>query len=97
MHCQCNESVHRREQLESRINTIPQNMLILFTFAFAKRHIQCKSMNANQEVSNTNHFGSVFDSLGRLVAASECIASVKMRDISMISLVTMMCLNLIQH
>ena len=32
--------------------------------------------NANQEVSDTNHFGSVSDSLGRLAAVSECMASV---------------------
>ena len=29
-----------------------------------------------QEVSNTNHFGSVSDNLGQLVAASECMASI---------------------
>ena len=48
--------------------------LSLFTFTFAKRQIQCQP-NANQEVSNTNHFGSVSDSLGRLTAACECMAS----------------------
>ena len=30
---------------------------------------------ANQEVSNTNHFSSVSDSLGRVAATSECMAS----------------------
>ena len=50
--------------------------------------------NVNQEVSNTNHFGSVSDSLHRLAAASECMASVrKLR----ISLGIMMYLNLILH
>ena len=37
--------------------------------------MQCRPLNAYQEVSNTNHFGSVSDSLGRLSAASECTAS----------------------
>ena len=32
--------------------------------------------NANQEVSNTNHFGSVSDSLGRFAATSESMASI---------------------
>ena len=31
--------------------------------------------NAYQEVSNTNHFGSDADSLGRFVTASECMAN----------------------
>ena len=31
--------------------------------------------NANQEVSNTNHFGSVSGRLGPLAVASECMAS----------------------
>ena len=48
-------------------------MLILFTFIFAKRQIG--PSNALQEVANSNHFGSVSDSVGRLAAASECMAS----------------------
>ena len=40
---------------------------------FAKRRIP--PPNAQQEVSNTNHFGSVSDNLGGLAAASECMAS----------------------
>ena len=32
--------------------------------------------NANQEVSNTRHFGCVSDSLGRLMAMSQCMASI---------------------
>ena len=32
--------------------------------------------NANQEVSNTIHVGSVSDILDRLAAASECMASI---------------------
>ena len=37
--------------------------------------MQSRPPNANQEVSNTIHPGSVSDSLGRLAAASECMAS----------------------
>ena len=37
--------------------------------------MQYRPPNANQEVSNTNHFGSVSDSPGRLADASECKAS----------------------
>ena len=33
-------------------------------------------MRPPEEVLNTNHFGSVSDSLGRLAAVSECMASV---------------------
>ena len=40
-------------------------------FTFAKRRIR-----PPEEVSNTNHFGSVSDSLGRLAAVSKCMASV---------------------
>ena len=41
MHCRYNESEHRKEQLATRINTIPQQIWTLFTFSFAKRRIQC--------------------------------------------------------
>ena len=37
----------------------------------------------NQEFPNTNHFGSISDSLGRLSASSECRASVNKVDISL--------------
>ena len=37
--------------------------------------MQYRPLNANREVSNTNDFGSVSDRLGRLVAASQCMAS----------------------
>ena len=36
MYCQYDESVHRKEQLATIINTIQYKMLNLFTFAFAK-------------------------------------------------------------
>ena len=48
-------------------------MFALFTFNFVKRRI--RPPKAWQEVSNINHFGSVSDSLGRLAASSECMAS----------------------
>ena len=38
--------------------------------------MQCRPPNEYHEVSNTNHFGSVSDSLGRLAGASECMASI---------------------
>ena len=55
--------------------------------------MECRSPNAYQEVSNTNHFGSVSDSLGRLsdslgrlsdslgrlAAASQCMDSLKVQ------------------
>ena len=48
----------------------------LFTFTFAKRWIQCNIGHRMQiKVSNKNHFGSFSDSLGRLAAPSECMAS----------------------
>ena len=37
--------------------------------------MQYRPPNAHQEISNTNHVGSVSDSLGRLASASECMAS----------------------
>ena len=37
--------------------------------------MQYRPPNAVQEVSDTNHFGSVSDSLRRLAATSECMAS----------------------
>ena len=37
--------------------------------------MQYRPPNANQEVSNTNHFRFVSDSLGQLAAVSECMAS----------------------
>ena len=48
-------------------------MMTLLTFNFAKRLIRLP--NVYLEVSNMNHFGSVSDILGRLPAASECMAS----------------------
>ena len=45
------------------------------TFNFAKRRI--RPLNAYEEVSNVNHFGSVSDCLGLLAAASECMTSDK--------------------
>ena len=56
--------------------------------------MQYRPPNVNQEFSNTNHFGSFSDSLGRLSASSECMASVKNLDICL-SLGIMMYLNLI--
>ena len=41
MHCQYNESAHQKEQLPTGINTIPDKMLTLFAFTFAKRQVQC--------------------------------------------------------
>ena len=43
--------------------------------------MQYRPLNVNQEVSKTNHSGSVSDSLDRLAAVSECMASVKKLDI----------------
>ena len=42
--------------------------------------MQYRPSNVN-EFSNKKHVGSVSDSLGRLSAASECMASVKKLDI----------------
>ena len=39
--------------------------------------MQYRPPNANQEVSNKNHFGSVSYSLGQLTAASHCMASLR--------------------
>ena len=36
--------------------------------------MQYRPPNAYQEVSNSNHFGSVSDSLGLLMATSQCMA-----------------------
>ena len=35
-----------------------------------------RPQNADQEVSDTNHFGSVSDLLGRLLAASDYMAGI---------------------
>ena len=53
---------------------IQDYMLTLFTFTFAKRRI--RPPNAWQEVSNTNDYGSVSDSLDQHADASECMASI---------------------
>ena len=63
-------------------------------FCEATDSMQYRPPNVNQEFSNTNHFGSFSDSLGRLSASSECMASVKNLDICL-SLGIMMYLNLI--
>ena len=44
--------------------------------------MQYRPLNANQEVSNPNHFGSISDILSRLAAASECMASMINNDIA---------------
>ena len=49
-------------------------MLTLLPMTFAKRRI--RHPNAKQEVSNTNHFGSVSNSLGRFEGASEFMAMI---------------------
>ena len=43
-------------------------LLSIFTFTFTKRRI--RPLNALQQVSNTNHVGSVSDSLARLAAVN---------------------------
>ena len=53
---------------------IQSNILTSLMFSVAKRWI--RPPNAQWEVSNTNNFGSVSDSLGRLAAASECMAMI---------------------
>ena len=40
MYYQYNESVHRKEQHATIINTISYKMLVLFTFTFARRRIR---------------------------------------------------------
>ena len=44
-------------------------------FFEAMDSMQYHPLNANQDVSNTKHFGSVSDSLGRLAVACPCMAS----------------------
>ena len=44
-------------------------------FCEAIDSMQYRPPNAYREVSNTNHFGSISYSLGRLSAASECMTS----------------------
>ena len=61
-------------------------------FCEATDSMQYRPTNVNQEFANTNHFGSISDSFGRLSASSEYMASVKTLNIS---LGIMMYLNLI--
>ena len=77
MHYQSNKSVHRKEQLATRINTIPYIFFYFIHVYFCKvtNSMQYRPPNVYQEVSNTNYFGSVSDSLGRLAALSQCMAS----------------------
>ena len=51
-------------------------MLTLFTLTFTMDSKQYRPANAYQEVSNTNNFGSVSDSLRRLEDANQCMVSV---------------------
>ena len=46
-------------------------------FCEAMDVMQYRPPKANYDVSNTNHFGSVSDSLGRLAAATECMTSIR--------------------
>ena len=62
-HCQNNESVHRKEQRATQINSEATNAM------------QYRPPNAYQGVSNINHFISVSDSLGLLATAGQCMAS----------------------
>ena len=75
-HCQYNESVHRKEQPELiryRKTYIKNVEFIHVYFCEATDSVQYRQPNTYQEVLNTNHFGSVSDSLGRL--ASQWMAS----------------------
>ena len=74
-HCQYNERVHQKEQLATRINMLPKKVDFFHIYFYEVRDsVQYRPPNANQ-VSTANHFGSVSDSLDRLAAASECMAS----------------------
>ena len=72
-----NESVHRKEQLASRIkyDTVTNVDFIHVYCCEATHSMQYRLPNSNLKVSNTNHFGSVSDSLVRLVAAIQCMSS----------------------
>ena len=41
---------------------------------YSRLFLRYRPPNANQEVSNTNYIGAVYDRQGRLAAASECMA-----------------------
>ena len=64
-----------RNNLQLQSIRYRKQMFTLFTYYFCEAAVsmQYRSPNANQEVSNTNHFGAVSDSLGRLAIASQLI------------------------
>ena len=55
-----------------RISTLCTNRKML---TIVNGPLQSDEFNAYQEVSNTNHFGSVSDTLGRLTATSQYMTS----------------------
>ena len=64
----------KSSKLGNSSNRIRTKMFTLFMFTFAKRRI--RPPKSYKDLSNINHVGSVSDSLGRLAAASQCMASV---------------------
>ena len=70
-------------KIEFIYDTVKSVDFIHIYFCEATDSMQYCLPNTNQEVSNTNDFGSVSDSLGRLVAASPCTASVNKLETSL--------------
>ena len=73
--------LHRKDQLARRIKfttntifiTVKKLNLFKFSRCEATDSMKCQTPNANRDV--LNHFGSISDSLGRLAAVSQGIAS----------------------
>ena len=75
-----NESVHQKEQLASLIKYIYYESVknvdfIHVYFCDATDSMQYRPPKPNEELSSTNHFGSVSYGIGRIAAACECKAS----------------------
>ena len=65
-----------RKNMQVELIRLRKNLdFIQVYFRKATDSMQCRSPNTNQEASNTNHFDSVSDSLGRPAALSQCMAS----------------------
>ena len=64
-----------RNNLQLERPIVKQIDFIHVYFSKATDSMQYRPPNAYQEVPSTNHFGSVSDSLVRLAAASQCMAS----------------------
>ena len=77
----------KRNNVEVELMRCRKNDFVHVCFCEAADSIQYRPPNANQEVSNTNHFGPVYNRLGRLATASKCMTSCSKRRRQIMTLI----------